>query len=132
METAQNTSKNLLFLIDTTGSMREWIKAIVLSLPLLTRGIALTQLFDKIGILSYTDYDQPVDKICTFSGWCESNTESDVNILQTFASKLKADGGGDSAEAAGPDHQHPGAEPNFRGQPARRHVKRCDPHVLSQ
>eukprot|EP01126_Amoeba_proteus_P011504 TRINITY_DN14647_c0_g1_i1.p1 TRINITY_DN14647_c0_g1~~TRINITY_DN14647_c0_g1_i1.p1 ORF type:complete len:959 (+),score=197.67 TRINITY_DN14647_c0_g1_i1:52-2928(+) len=86
----------LLFLIDVTGSMSPWINALREALPSFIRSISLTSVFSKIGILSYTDYDQPRNKICNFSGFCTTN---DVLKLTTFAASLSAQGGGGTPEA---------------------------------
>jgi hypothetical protein len=91
--------KALLFLIDATGSMGSWIDAIRLGLPSLVPAISLTQAFDQIGIMSYTDYDQPINSICQFSGFCDCANAANIENLQTFASNLKATGGGGTPEA---------------------------------
>ena len=89
--------KNLLFLIDSTGSMEYWIRALIQSLPSICQGISLTQLFDRIGIFSYTDYDQY--PICNFSGFADVTNETAVNNLREFAANLNASGGGGGPEA---------------------------------
>lgn len=98
--TTTTTGENVFcFLIDNTASMKEWIAAIVQILPSLIRSMALTNIFDKMCILSYTDYDQPVSEICKFSGFCSTSNVAEIEKLQTFAKSLKHIGGGGIPEA---------------------------------
>lgn len=89
----------LCFLIDVTGSMQKWIDSLVESLPSLLRSMALTRIFDEICILSYTDYDQPINEIVKFSGFCSTKNISEIEKLQKFAKSLEAGGGGRMPEA---------------------------------
>lgn len=89
--------KTLLFFIDTTGSMGSWISAIVVALPSLVRSVALTQVFDKIQIVSYKDYD--VSNVVEFSILCNCAKPEEVQELQNFAKSLKPTGGGGAPEA---------------------------------
>jgi IBR domain len=91
-------SKNYLFLIDVTASMGQWINAINECLPPLIRSTALTGIFDKIGILSYGDYDYQ-NNIFDFSGFCSSSNIAEIEKLQKFARNLIPRGGNGQPEA---------------------------------
>lgn len=95
----ETQTKSLIVLIDTTGSMKSWIMALETVLKSLVRALALTSAFDKLAIMSYKDYDQKIDQICEFSGFADCTNIVDIQKLQTFASNLKATGGGDTPEA---------------------------------
>lgn len=82
----------LLFLIDITGSMSSWISALNTTLPSTLRSMSLTRAFDSLAVMSYTDYDQPVDNICAFSGFLDSKDVAAVTKLQAFAANLRPTG----------------------------------------
>ena len=98
-DTDNDTKKGLMFLIDSTGSMGQWIKALNSSLPLLVRSIALTNVFDDISIMTYRDYDFDEDKICSFSGFYDCSDLDGVDQLQKFSELILANGGGGGPEA---------------------------------
>ena len=85
--------QNLCVLIDTTASMSHWIDALRKMLPEFMHTVALTGVFDSIGIMSYKDYD--VQNVAEWSGW---KSFSDPTIFQ-FAKELVASGGGGIREA---------------------------------
>ena len=93
------TSTNLLIFIDITGSMGEWIRAVNKFLPLTIKSIALTQLFNKIGIMTYSDYDQDLKNICKFSGLYDTLKTDEIASLQKFATEMRPIGGGGAPEA---------------------------------
>lgn len=98
----QKQKKNLIFMIDTTGSMGHWISALTTILPYLCQGIALTQIFNKIGIVSYKDYDKSSmaqNAIYNFSGYADINDENSIKKLSNYAAGLKCSGGGGIPEA---------------------------------
>lgn len=85
---------DICFVVDTTASMNNYLKALRSSLVELFTLSKLIGL-DKVCVISYKDYDaSPVDRIVS-SGW-QSNAKS----LIDFVSLLKADGGRDHAEMA--------------------------------
>lgn len=85
--------QSLCILIDTTGSMGYWINALRDALPEFMHTVALTGVFDCIGIMSYKDYD--VSNVVEWSGWLSF---ADPCIFQ-FAKGLVASGGGGMPEA---------------------------------
>ena len=88
--------QSLCILIDTTGSMGRWIDALRSTLPEFMHTVALTGVFDRVGIMSYKDYDvQNTQNVAEWSGW---KSFSDPNIFQ-FAKILVARGGGGTPEA---------------------------------
>lgn len=89
---------HLLFKIDSTGSMGQWISALNQSLPSIIKSMAMTNIFEKIGIIVYHDYDMPEKKLCRFSGFCDSTNPTQVNSLQKFSSGLKPEGGAGAPE----------------------------------
>eukprot|EP01125_Pyxidicula_operculata_P020434 TRINITY_DN7546_c0_g1_i1.p1 TRINITY_DN7546_c0_g1~~TRINITY_DN7546_c0_g1_i1.p1 ORF type:complete len:1000 (-),score=171.71 TRINITY_DN7546_c0_g1_i1:20-2932(-) len=91
------TAKHLLFVIDITGSMGQWITALSSLLPTAIQSLALTRVFDSLSILAYTDYD--TNPVCYFSGLCHAIDPTEVQQLKDFASKLKPIGGGGHPEA---------------------------------
>lgn len=91
--TVLSKMQSLCVLLDTTSSMYEWIDALGIMLPEFMHTAALTGVFDRIGIMSYKDYD--VQNVTEWSGWKEF---SDPAIFQ-FAKRLAATGGGGIPEA---------------------------------
>jgi hypothetical protein len=90
---------HLLFKIDGTGSMKEWLNSITEILPSLIKSIGITNIFEKIGIIVYKDYDIKIDSICNFSGFYDSSNTKEINKLQDFAKNIEASGGAGTPEA---------------------------------
>ena len=91
---------DLLILVDATSSMSNYLAALRQSLPQVISISALTNCFERIGLLAYRDY---CDKDLTgFSGWMSSSSmaldHAQPNLVET-ARKLAAIGGGDPPEA---------------------------------
>lgn len=89
--------KSLLFLIDVTGSMGNWIGALVKFLPTTIRSMALTRVFDQVAIFPYTDYDHATP--CKTSGYVSCDDLEAIKKLHNFAANLRATGGGGRPEA---------------------------------
>jgi hypothetical protein len=62
---------DLLVVMDATGSMSSYIKALNKSLPQILGMAALTDCFQRIGVIAYRDYcvNNPKD-LTEWSGWC--------------------------------------------------------------
>ena len=101
MEVGERRKNNvLIFIVDVTSSMQSFVDALSTVLPEVIKVCALTDIFDRIGILSYGDYDrcfQIKDKyhVTEFSGWLSS---SDINLIK-YSSALRVRGGGGKPEA---------------------------------
>lgn len=92
-KTTTPRKQNLCIMIDSTGSMGQWIAALRTVLPEFMHTVAITGVFDQVSILSYKDYDTV--NIVEWSGWHAFN---DPQIFR-FAKSLIAAGGGDTPEA---------------------------------
>ena len=90
---------DLLILVDATSSMSNYLAALRQSLPQVISISALTNCFDRIGLLAYRDYCD--SKITEWSGWMEPALPREENQpdLVEISSKLIALGGGDYPEA---------------------------------
>lgn len=78
---------------DATGSMGTFLGALKQAIPQLQDIVRLTGCFQRVGILAYRDYCD--EKLLEWSQWQEEPQQ-----LLTFASNLRAVGGGDNPEAA--------------------------------
>ena len=89
-------SSQILFVMDTTGSMSSYIQSLKPSILQLTQMIMLLGTDTKIGILGYKDHSDmfPIEWV----DFCDPKTE--LEKLDTFVSKIKADGGDDFCEAS--------------------------------
>jgi hypothetical protein len=90
---------DLLILVDATASMNNYLRALRQSLPQVISIAALTNCFQRIGLLAYRDY---CDKnIIEWSGWMNPSLSKDEDQpdLVDISSKLDATGGGDWPEA---------------------------------
>lgn len=88
-------TQNLLFIIDTTGSMNNWIIALKNCLPSFINTAALTGVFDNVGIIGYKDYNvQYEQNLYNWSGWFKFN---DCNILNVTANLEPSSGGSTEA-----------------------------------
>ncbi|OHE91345.1 dihydroxyacid dehydratase [Colletotrichum orchidophilum] len=92
---ATNEHYDLLFLTDATVSMSSCLQALSKSLPDIIRLSALTDCFDRIGVMAYRDYSATT--LTEWSGWTSANSTTYNTITQTellqMASKIKADSG---------------------------------------
>ncbi|KAG8423407.1 hypothetical protein J3458_000308 [Metarhizium acridum] len=61
---------DLLFLLDATLSMHDFIKGLNEARPNILRMAALTDAFERIGVMAYRDYS--CRDITSWSGWCKS------------------------------------------------------------
>nr|POE53632.1 putative ariadne-like ring finger protein [Quercus suber] len=87
---------DLLFLVDATASMGTYLKALRRSLPQVISLSALTNCFERIGVLAYRDYN---DKdLLEWSGWSCNNDQEQPDLIG-MVSNLIATGGGDAPEA---------------------------------
>ena len=88
--------RDLLFVVDGTGSMAAFLDALRSVLPQFAH---LTGLMSpdqgRIGVLVYRDYDER--PVVEFSGWSASTV---LDTLETFVKLQTARGGGDGPEAA--------------------------------
>ena len=90
---------DLLILVDATASMSNYLASLRQSLPQVISISALTNCFERIGLLAYRDY---CDKdIVDWSGWTQPSLPKNVKQpdLVEISSKLQATGGGDWPEA---------------------------------
>ena len=90
---------DLLILVDATASMSNYLAALRQSLPQVISISALTNCFDRIGLLAYRDY---CDRdLVEWSGWMSPSKPKDEAQpdLVEISSKLVATGGGDWPEA---------------------------------
>ena len=83
----------IVFFIDTTSSMSVFIDALRSVLREFMSTIALTGIFDKVGILAYRDYD--MTPVVNWSYWLTFADQA----LYSIARDIKATGGGDTPEA---------------------------------
>ena len=84
---------DLCFIVDTTGSMGNYLDSFKVSILEFIQIFEICEYVDKIGIMEYKDYCDPV--VYNWSGW-----HSNAKQLVSFVNELKPDGGGDSPEAA--------------------------------
>lgn len=89
---------HLLFMIDSTHSMKLWIHALNELLPSVLKSMALTNVFERIGIINYYDYNGRAT-ICNFSGFVDSLNHEQVDKIRTFARSMYTDDGYDIPEA---------------------------------
>ncbi|KAK0370433.1 dihydroxyacid dehydratase [Colletotrichum limetticola] len=86
---------DLLILTDATASMSSYLQALNKSLPEIIRISALTDCFDRIGVMAYRDYSASM--LTEWSGWYSANSTADDTITQgqllQKASHIKADSG---------------------------------------
>ena len=90
---------DLLILVDATSSMSNYLAALRQSLPQIISISALTNCFERIGLLAYRDY---CDKdLLEWSGWVEPAMLKGAGQpdLVEISSKIIATGGGDWPEA---------------------------------
>lgn len=85
---------DLLFVIDATSSMQNYLRGVQACLKQLAYMSVITGFLDKVGILLYRDYD--CDKVVEFSGW---DNAGEIDLLSRFIKGIKAQGGGDPPEA---------------------------------
>jgi hypothetical protein len=101
---------DLLFLVDATSSMADYLNSLTLSLPKVISISRLTNSFERIGLLAYRDYteaDHIQDGRFEWSGWYDSNhsvnngDQANVSAkeLMDVAARLRPTGGGDYPEA---------------------------------
>lgn len=105
--TGASSSKpyDLLFLLDATYSMNHFINGLHKALPDILRISALTDSFERIGVMAYRDYS--CADITAWSGWCRS-TDEEVDGCNIVAQKtvieeaahLKTQGNDDTPEAS--------------------------------
>ncbi|KAK1634128.1 dihydroxyacid dehydratase [Colletotrichum phormii] len=92
---ATNEHYDLLILTDATASMTSYLQALKKSLPDIIRLSALTDCFDRIGVMAYRDYSASM--LTEWSGWYSANSTADDTITQgqllQKASHIKADSG---------------------------------------
>ncbi len=100
METPQQLTKNeyiknndLVFVVDSTGSMSEYLGSLVDSLNQILQILQVTRSIRRVKIITYKDYCD--NKVITSSDW-----SSKIRDLIPFVKLLNADGGGDTPEAA--------------------------------
>ena len=90
---------DLLILVDATASMSNYLASLRQSLPQVISISALTNCFERIGLLAYRDY---CDKnVVEWSGWMRPSIprgETQPDLVE-ISSKLQATGGGDWPEA---------------------------------
>src|SRR5208337_2760629 len=94
MQTQENgqTCDKVLFIIDATSSMGNFLQSVTSTLNQLVPIFNLAHEKTELGILWYRDY---CDNGCTgFSGFTH-----DINKIETFANSIKPLGGGDIPEA---------------------------------
>lgn len=87
----------LLFLIDRTGSMSEYIRALNNVLPSVIRYVTITGAFSHINIVTYDDYNyntKHFTEVCHESGWRPTTLEG-MKYLCKWAKDLRIRGGGD-------------------------------------
>jgi hypothetical protein len=94
MSSPEEGPQHLCFLIDTTGSMGEWISALNKSLADVLEMTTLLRPFELVSVLNYDDYDTS-DHPYSFSGWCPSGSPK----LLELARSLTPRGGGGIPEA---------------------------------
>lgn len=83
----ESQSHDLLIVLDATSSMNRYLEALNRSLPQIVSIAALTNCFERIGILAYRDYSCP-DLLLTWSGWwIPASAEPQVDLLD-FAKTL--------------------------------------------
>ena len=96
--TSVNEAYDLLILADATMSMSNYLASLRQSLPQIISISALTNCFERLGLLAYRDYCD--NDIVEWSGWMEpSKPREGQPDLVELASKLRASGGGDAPEA---------------------------------
>lgn len=88
-----------VFMIDRTGSMSAWVAAVRAVLPSLVHSVALTNVFDRIAIFTYADYDMAPDRVVTASGYKRTADAAEVRELEAFAKAIPCEGGGGAPEA---------------------------------
>lgn len=100
MKTVNNneskTTRDLVFMIDTTGSMGSAIQALRTTVPEAVLFTMLTGVFDRIMILQYKDYDVP--EVVSHSAW-QPATQDGMNTLINYAQSLQPSGGAGQPEA---------------------------------
>lgn len=84
----QNTH-DLIFIIDTTASMFDFVLNLKNTLPQVFDIIKLTNIFNRISVLAYYDYD--LTEVIKFSGW---HTIDNTDFITSFVKNLKTIGGG--------------------------------------
>lgn len=84
-------SSHILFVIDTTGSMSNYISSLKPSILQLSRLIMLLGTDTKIGIIGYKDHLDKFPIECV--NFCDPKTQMDH--LNSFIDKIRAEGGGD-------------------------------------
>ncbi|CAK4030893.1 ariadne-like RING finger [Lecanosticta acicola] len=98
METSE--AIDLLILVDATASMSRFLASLRQSLPQIISISALTNCFQRIGLLAYRDY---CDKdLLEWSGWMNvelMENDAEQPDLVDIAGRLVASGGGDYPEA---------------------------------
>jgi len=73
----------LLFNIDVTGSMSMAIQSLNQVLPEIIRMCALTDVFQKVGIIGYGDYcNHYHDNVVVFSGWHNPYNKDLLNFAE--------------------------------------------------
>ena len=84
--------KDILFVVDGTGSMATFLTALKDCLPEIMQLVRLARV-NRVAVLVYRDFD--VNPVCTFSGWGLG-----AENLRDFVRGQPARGGGDIPEAA--------------------------------
>lgn len=94
LRTNRTGESYLSIVIDTTGSMGNWIKALNTIIPQFVRITALTGAFKLLNIISYKDYSEPLEVVVS-TGWASPSDP----FLVKFAQEMHASGGGGHPEA---------------------------------
>lgn len=96
--TTPTEAVDLLILVDATASMTDYLASLRQSLPQIISLAALTDCFDRIGLLAYRDYSDT--DLLQWSGWMRADASlENQHDLTTQAGRLVATGGGDYPEA---------------------------------
>ncbi|KAJ7785278.1 hypothetical protein DFH07DRAFT_864425 [Mycena maculata] len=89
----QPEAYDLLIVTDATASMGGYLDSLRESIPEILALAKLSGAFNRLGVLAYKDYTDPVNEIAAWSGW-------NAPKLTQFVHELRATGGGDFPEAA--------------------------------
>jgi hypothetical protein len=82
LEAAEAEKYDLLILVDSTYSMSDYLESLQSSLPQIISISALTDCFERIGLLAYKDY---CDKnLLDWSGWL---APAEVRFLEPHSSR---------------------------------------------
>eukprot|EP00955_Chlamydomonas_euryale_P073532 361771-Chlamydomonas_euryale.AAC.3 len=86
---------DVCFVVDGTGSMGAYLHSLCESLPQAVHLMRVLNVVDRVGVLVYRDYDQPLRRVTEFSGWHQG-----IDHLAEFVSHLRPEGGRDYPDAA--------------------------------